>query len=64
MTVFRKIGEHNRATGAIAGKRRRKALGLPTGVGYSVPLPRDLFDKSCLAGDVVTVSQVGRRPDG
>jgi hypothetical protein len=43
MTVFRKIGEHGRSTGAIAGKRMRKALGFPKGVGYCVPMPRDLL---------------------
>ncbi len=43
MTVIRKIGKHGRAIGAIAGKRMRKALGLPKGVGYCVPIPRDLL---------------------
>src|SRR4051794_40617683 len=41
--VPRKLDAHGRATGAIAGNRMRKALGLPHGVGFSVPLPRDVL---------------------
>jgi hypothetical protein len=43
MAVFHKVGAHNRASGAVAGKRMRNALGLPKGVGYCVPMPRDLL---------------------
>ncbi|MCS3896444.1 hypothetical protein M2171_005577 [Bradyrhizobium japonicum USDA 38] len=43
MTVFHKVGPGGRSTNAIAGKRLRKALGLPQGVGFCVPVPRDLL---------------------
>jgi len=43
MTVPRKIGANGRTTNAIAGTRFRKALGLPKGVGFCVPVPRDLL---------------------
>jgi hypothetical protein len=44
MTVPRKVGEHGRTTGSIASKHFRKALGLPQGVGFCVPVPRDLLN--------------------
>ena len=44
MTVFQKIGQHGRTTNVIAGKRMREALGLPRGVGFCVPMPRDLLN--------------------
>ena len=44
MSVTRKLGEHNRATGAIAGKRMRNALGLPKNSGYCVALPLHLLN--------------------
>jgi hypothetical protein len=43
MTPFHKIGPHGRTTNQIAGKRMRRALGLPQGVGFCVPVPRDLL---------------------
>ncbi|WP_024577966.1 MULTISPECIES: hypothetical protein [unclassified Afipia] len=43
MTVDFKRDNRGRATGAIAGKRMRRALGLPQGVGFCVPVPRDLL---------------------
>ena len=44
MTVPRKIGPHGRTTNVVAGKRFRKALNFPHGVGWCVPLPRDLLN--------------------
>jgi hypothetical protein len=44
MTVLRKIGAHNRSTGAIASKRMRNALGLPKNAGYCVALPLHLLN--------------------
>jgi hypothetical protein len=44
MSVTRKLGAHNRATGAIAGKRMRGALGLPKNSGYCVALPLHLLN--------------------
>jgi hypothetical protein len=44
MTVIRKTGAHNRSTGAIAGKRMRKALGLPKNAGYCVAVPLHLLN--------------------
>jgi hypothetical protein len=44
MNVPRKIGAHGRATNAVASKHFRIALGLPQGVGFSVPVPRDLLN--------------------
>jgi hypothetical protein len=43
MTISRKIGAHGRTTNIIAGKRFKKALGLPQGVGFCIPVPRDLL---------------------
>jgi hypothetical protein len=43
MTAFHKVGPSGRSTNVIAGKRMRRALGLPQGVGFCVPLPRDLL---------------------
>jgi hypothetical protein len=44
VTVPRKIGAHGRTANVIAGKRFRKALTLPQGVGWCVPVPRDLLN--------------------
>jgi hypothetical protein len=44
MSVPRKIGPDGRTTNVVAGKRFRKALSLPQGVGFSVPVPRDLLN--------------------
>ena len=44
MTVLRKVGPHNRSTGAIAGKRMRNALGLPKNSGYCVAVPLHLLN--------------------
>jgi hypothetical protein len=46
MTVTHKIGQHGRTTNVVTGKRFRKALSLPQGVGWCVPLPRDLLNSS------------------
>ena len=43
MTVIMRVGAHGRTTNQVAGKRMRKALGLPQGVGFCVPVPRDLL---------------------
>jgi hypothetical protein len=43
MTVIMKVGAHGRTTNQVAGTRMRKALGLPRGVGFCVPVPRDLL---------------------
>jgi hypothetical protein len=43
VTVTFKVAPGGRLTNAIAGKRMRGALGLPKGVGYCVPVPRDLL---------------------
>lgn len=43
MTVTFKVEPGGRVTNAVAGKRMRRALGLPKGVGYCVPVPRDLL---------------------
>jgi hypothetical protein len=43
MTVFHKVGPNGRSTNVIAGKRMRRTLGLPQGVGFCVPVPRDLL---------------------
>ena len=44
MTVPRKIGPHGRTTNVVAGKRFRKALGFPQGVGWNVPIPGNLLN--------------------
>jgi hypothetical protein len=44
MNVPRKISAHGRTTNVVAGKHFRKALGLPQGVGWTVPVPRDLLN--------------------
>jgi hypothetical protein len=44
MTGFYKIGPDGRSTTKIATKRFREALGLPKGVGFCVPVPRDLLN--------------------
>src|SRR5438477_6924265 len=44
MNVPRKIGAHGRTTNVVAGKRFRKVLGLPQGVGWSVPVPGNLLN--------------------
>jgi hypothetical protein len=49
MTVMRKIGAHNRSSGAIAGKRMRQALGLPKGSGFCVPIPLHLLESHAWA---------------
>ena len=41
MELPRKLGEHQQAT--MSRNRRSKAARFPTGVGYSIPLPRDLL---------------------
>jgi hypothetical protein len=43
MTVFHKIGQDGRTTNVIASTRMRKALSMPKGVGFCVPVPRDLL---------------------
>jgi len=43
MIVPRRIGPDGRSTNVVAGKRFRKALSLPQGVGWCVPIPRDLL---------------------
>ena len=43
MTVYTKIGAHNRSTGAMTDNRKRKVRRFPQGVGYIVPMPRDLL---------------------
>jgi hypothetical protein len=43
VTVHYKTGPGGRSTNVIAGKRMRRALGLPQGVGFCVPMPRDLL---------------------
>ncbi len=50
MTVPRKVGADGRATNKVAGKHFRKALGLPQGVGFSVPLPGDLLNSPAWLG--------------
>jgi hypothetical protein len=44
MNVPHKVGADGRTTNAVAGKRFRKALGLPLGVGWNVPVPGDLLN--------------------
>jgi hypothetical protein len=46
MTVPYKIGPDGRTTTKIATKRYRGALGLPKGVGFCVPMPRDLLNSA------------------
>jgi hypothetical protein len=41
MELPRKLGEHQQAT--MSRKRRGKAARFPTGVGYSIPIPRDVL---------------------
>ena len=43
MSVQYKSGPNGRTTNKIAGKRLRTSLGFPKGVGWSVPVPRDLL---------------------
>jgi len=43
MTVTYKVGPNGRTTNKIAGTRNRGALGFPKGVGFCVPVPRDLL---------------------
>jgi hypothetical protein len=42
-----KVDRTGRSTNVLAGKRARKALGLPKGVGWNVPLPSALLDSPC-----------------
>jgi len=42
MNLPRQIGSHGR--NVATGKRFRKAIGLPQGVGWCVPVPRDLLN--------------------
>jgi hypothetical protein len=44
MSAPRQIGPHGRTTNVATGKRFRKAMGLPQGVGWCVPVPRDLLN--------------------
>jgi hypothetical protein len=43
VTVIMRVGPDGRTTNQVAGTRMRKALGLPKGVGFNVPVPRDLL---------------------
>jgi hypothetical protein len=44
MTVPRQIGPRGRTTSIATGKRLRKAMSFPEGVGWCVPVPRDLLN--------------------
>jgi hypothetical protein len=44
MNFPRRIGPHGRTRNVATGKRFRKAVGLPQGVGWCVPVPRDLLN--------------------
>lgn len=46
MTGPRQIGPFGRTTNVATGTRFRKAKGLPQGVGWCVPVPRDLLNSS------------------
>jgi len=46
MTVPHKVGADGRTTNVVAGKRLRKAMGFPQGVGWCVPVPRDLLNSA------------------
>jgi hypothetical protein len=43
MTVPRQIGTHDRTRNVATGKRLRKAVGFPQGVGWCVPVPGELL---------------------
>jgi hypothetical protein len=44
MTVITKADRSGRSTNQLAGKRMKRALGLPEGVGWCVPLPGHVLD--------------------
>jgi hypothetical protein len=44
MTLPHQIGLRGRTTNIATGKRFRKAIGFPQGVGWCVPVPRDLLN--------------------
>jgi hypothetical protein len=46
MSVFHKTDRSGRTKNEIKGKRMRKAMGLPQGVGFSVPVPYQLLTSS------------------